>query len=346
MSTRFSTRGLVVIGTLAFIALFGVALRSVSLAAILAGVQRVGGGFLWIVLLAGVRLAARAGAWSACAGGTARLPFRAAFTANIVGEAAGTLTPLGPAASEPAKVLWVRQYIGTMESAASLAAETVLYVLGATAMLVTGGVVSVMLFVHSPTKRACFIALIVLPCVVAIVASTRRGRCGRSSGMLARLDARVRSRPHVRALAEGLRRIAETLRDLKSHEPATLAAAFLMQVGFQAAAVGEVWVMLVLLGLSDATLLQAFLLEFANRGVTVVFKFVPMRLGVDEVASGAMASLLGQGATLGVTLAVIRKARMLAWSAVGLGLAAHRAFPFGARPERIVLAEPVDHRTT
>ena len=28
---------------------------------------------------------------------------------------------------------------------------------------------------------------------------------------------------------------------------------------------------------------------------------------------------------------------MLAWSAVGLGLAAHRAFPFGARPERMVL---------
>jgi len=45
---------------------------------------------------------------------------------------------------------------------------------------------------------------------------------------------------------------------------------------------------------------------------------VPFRIGVDEAASGAIAPIIAMTAAAGVTLAVVRKARTLFWSAVGL----------------------------
>jgi hypothetical protein len=58
--------------------------------------------------------------------------------------------------------------------------------------------------------------------------------------------------------------------------------------------------------------------ETVNRLTTVVFKFVPFRIGVDEAAAGAIAPIIATTAAAGVTLAVVRKARMLFWSGIGL----------------------------
>ena len=65
------------------------------------------------------------------------------------------------------------------------------------------------------------------------------------------------------------------------------------------------------------TLLIAFILETANRLTNVVFKFVPMRLGVDEAGSALLTTVLGYTSATGATLALVRKVRMLFWTAVG-----------------------------
>ncbi len=71
-------------------------------------------------------------------------------------------------------------------------------------------------------------------------------------------------------------------------------------------------------------LAQAVIFESLNRLVTIVFKFVPFRIGVDEALSGAAAPLLALNPAAGVTLAVVRKVRNLFWTGVGLAIiAAH-----------------------
>jgi len=324
MRAKLSRRSVVIVGGLVGVALLGVTLRAVGLTAIIGMMRRVGTGLLWILLIAGVRLAARAGAWTACAGGPSRLPFRAALAACIVGDGAGNLTLLGPAASEPAKVLWVRPHVGTVDAAASLAAETVTYSLAVAALLAAGSLAWVAAFAPAEWTHAVIVAVAAsLAAAAGALAFVRRGRRGRSS-LARRIEEQGRRRPGRLAVVGWLRRTVEMLR-LLSHEPKALATVTALQVVFQAAAVAEVWVTLVLLGVPGVTFQQAFLLEYANRVVTLVFKFVPMRLGVDEVASGAMASLLGSGGTVGVAVALVRKARILCWSAVGLGLVAVRA---------------------
>ena len=68
----------------------------------------------------------------------------------------------------------------------------------------------------------------------------------------------------------------------------------------------------------DITLTEAFLLESAGRFVTVAFKFVPYRLGIDEAGSGAVASVLGLPPVTGVTLALVRRIRIIVLNAIGL----------------------------
>ena len=89
-----------------------------------------------------------------------------------------------------------------------------------------------------------------------------------------------------------------------------------------------------LLGDSSPTLAQAIVFEALNRVMTVAFKFVPFRIGVDEALSGAIAPMLALNPTAGVSLAVVRKVRSLFWSAIGLAIIA--AHPSKTRPTTLV----------
>jgi hypothetical protein len=96
---------------------------------------------------------------------------------------------------------------------------------------------------------------------------------------------------------------------------------FLKVVGcetvFHLLGVIETWLTLDLLGFTP-TLLSAFTLEATNRAVNMVFSFVPGRVGVEEVSTGLLTGALGLGTTAGVAVAIVRKARVLVWTAAGL----------------------------
>jgi hypothetical protein len=72
------------------------------------------------------------------------------------------------------------------------------------------------------------------------------------------------------------------------------------------------------------TLLTAFILESVNRVINIVFKFIPFRLGVDEAGTGMLAKVLGFTPAIGAALAIVRKARDLFWTAVGVALMVRR----------------------
>ena len=100
-----------------------------------------------------------------------------------------------------------------------------------------------------------------------------------------------------------------------------------LESSFHVLGVAEVWVTLQLLaGAAAPTLLTTFVLEAVNRTIMVAFKFVPFRLGVDEAGTELMTRTLGLDFGTGVTMAIVRKVRMLVWSAVGVAILAGRGF--------------------
>ena len=68
------------------------------------------------------------------------------------------------------------------------------------------------------------------------------------------------------------------------------------------------------------TLVEAFVLETAGRLIVVAFKFVPYRLGVDEAGTALVARALAIDPTAGVTIALVRRLRVVFWNAIGLAL--------------------------
>ena len=67
--------------------------------------------------------------------------------------------------------------------------------------------------------------------------------------------------------------------------------------------------------------LHALVLDSVNRMINVAFKLVPMRVGVDEVGTEAVAAAIGLAPGTGTLTALVRKIRMLifAWRAGDVG---------------------------
>ena len=121
---------------------------------------------------------------------------------------------------------------------------------------------------------------------------------------------------------ESLSRLRQSIVGFWSASPDRIARAFLLDMGFHVLAVYEIYLTLGWLLGGHPTVAQALVFEGLNRVITAAFKFVPFRVGIDEALTGALAPLMAVQPVAGVTLALVRKLRNLAWTGVGLLLIA------------------------
>jgi hypothetical protein len=316
MSARRRQHVLTIAAALGGFVLFAWAARRAGLSEILDGVRRVGWGLVPILTLGGLRFAARAEAWRLCAPGDRRLPWRQAFIALLAGDALGNVTPLGLLASEPTKVFLTRHHLATRASIASLAVDNIVYAASIVGVIAFAGAV-MLVTVPLPVRWSEWGAAALAALLIAAIAVARVLR-GRTSLLAPLLSARWRER------AAALR---GSVLEFSSGHPLRLWRVFALDLLFHVLAVFEAFLALNwLLGTASPTFRQALLFEAMNRLVTVVFKFVPFRAGVDEVSSGALAPLLGMDPVTGVALAIVRKVRNIFWAGVGMAIiAAHPA---------------------
>ena len=310
---------LTVLAALGGLVLFGYAVRRAGVAEILDGIRQVGWGLLPILGLAGARFLIRACAWRLCMPAHSRLSIGQAFSAFVAGDAIGNLTPLGMVASEPMKVLLTRHRLATRESVASLATDNLLYAASVAAMVALGVIVALATIPLSVAWREGATAALVAGIVgLAITLRLLRGMWREDSGV----------RPAWRETLAGLRR---SVLSFSTEQPGRLLEVFLLDLCFHALAVFEIFLTLRwLLGDRSPTLAQAIVFEALNRVVTVAFKFVPFRVGIDEALSGELAPVMAVQPVAAVTLAVVRKVRNLVWTGIGLAFIAAR--PAHAEP--------------
>ena len=309
------------------LALFVYSVREVGARQILDGVARVGWGLIPVLALSGLRFVLRAEAWRLCTPIGSRLTLKQAFMAFLAGDAMGNVTPLGLIASEPTKVFLTRHQLATRESVASLALDNIVYALSVILMVAIG--VTVMLVTVPMTFQMQEWGVFTLLVLAGLVAG--------ALGLFTRRQAPAdQPRPPWR---ERLSRLRRSVLELSSGHPTRLWRVFALDVAFHVTAVLEVFLTLRwLLGDRSPTLAEAVMFESLNRVITSVFKFVPLRVGVDEAASGAFAPLLGVNPVAGVSLAVVRKVRSLFWMGAGLAFIAvfhARESPVKARPESV-----------
>ena len=290
---------------------------------IVEGITSIGWWFAAVVFLGAFRMACRTRAWMVCVkqiasgsgGGGAELHFIDAFSAWMFSDAMGNLTPLGLLASEPAKILMVRSKISTVASIASVTIENLFYTTSVCAVLLSG----TWLFLQRANVppgleqiSELILAAVAIAAVVGVwVVRARPAVLSKFAPFVSKLAGKAD------ASAESLREVEAQIYAVPQWPIGRIAHVGLWEVAFHIGAVAEVWLVLRLL-VPDITVAEAFLLESAGRFVTVAFKFVPYRLGIDEVGSGAVATALGLPPATGVTLALIRRLRIIVLNAVGL----------------------------
>jgi Lysylphosphatidylglycerol synthase TM region len=327
-SKRFAPLGLVfaVLGLLLFLYF----VRSAGLTDILQGIQRLGIGFLLVLLVSSVRPVVRSLAWTKCFEGEHRLPFGDAFRAYLIGDAVGTLVPLGIIVSEPAKAALVRQRVPLMASLPALAVENLFYSLSVSLFIFSGMAALLLSFdLSKPMRMVSIGALCAVVLVVAAAFLVLRKQWKFLSGAADFLHRRGVGRRLLETRRERVRSLEERVYGFYARNRSRFLPILLLEACFHLSGVVEVYVVLSFIsdtgaGGGASLLLTAFVLESVNRVINVVFKFVPLRLGVDEAGSGWVTHALKFGKTSGITLAIIRKARVICWTALGVALLVRR----------------------
>jgi hypothetical protein len=308
-------------------ALFAWLVWSVGPAEIWTGFSQIGWGLVWILILGGLRFAARAAAWTLCIEPPHTLRFADAFNAVVCGDALGNATPLGPLVGEPAKIACVRGRVPAGVALTALAIEGVIYTLSVAAMIAAGGMA--LLFVSSAGLRdggvdlpqrvrelsEVAIAGIVVFFGAAVWVMWRRPAvigtvvpAGRAGG----------------SRIQKLRAVEQQVLTFASRRRRVMAPLVALELGFHALGVAEKHLTLWLILGAPPALLTSFIVETTDRLITVAFKFVPFQVGVGEAGTGLITQVLGLGPATGVTVSIVRKARMGIWSLIGTALLIRR----------------------
>jgi hypothetical protein len=181
-------------------------------------------------------------------------------------------------------------------------------------LLFSAGVVT--LFPSSAVLVVAVMALMIVPFV-----RNRNGRTG--------TEPRDSSPQHVAnvimRVLEKLRRLGDPVLRFAVLDPGRAWRLVVLEAAFQLFAVAEVYLTLALITPQHVAWSAALALETVSRAVTILFKMLPMRLGVDEAGAAVFADRLGLGSATGITLALVRRMRSLCWSAVGILLVLTRS---------------------
>ncbi|MCA1566707.1 MAG: lysylphosphatidylglycerol synthase domain-containing protein [Acidobacteria bacterium] len=292
-------------------------------------ITQLGAGFVVVLLISAARPLVRAVAWTRCFEGGVRLRVRDALKAYLAGDALGSLTPLGMVVSEPAKAAFVRDRVPVVASISALAVENLFYMLSVALFIFAGTVALLLSFpLNSKLRLASYATLVVVAVVVTAGYLVMRRQWRFLSGVLAALERRGIARGFVAARGERVRAVEARIYGFYENNRARFIPILALEGCFHLAGVAEVYATLYfILDRPPAfreLALAAFVLESVNRVINVIFKFVPMRVGVDEAGTGLITKVLKFGTTAGVTLAIVRKARVMVWTAVGVAVLVRR----------------------
>jgi hypothetical protein len=314
-----------VLFALAGLLLFAYFVWKASPALVWTQMRALGWGFLVILLVSAVRPVVRALAWTRCFESTHALRFRDALSAYLVGDALGNLMPLGIVVSEPAKAAMARERVPLVAAASALAVENLFYMLSVALFVFAGMAALLLSFPLPPKLRVLSLATLgVIACVILFGYVVVRRRWRFLSGAVEFFAARGVGRGFAGRHGARFGAMEERVYGFYARHGSRFLPIMLLEACFHLAGVVEIYATLYFITGARPAWFAAFVLESVNRIINVVFKIVPMRFGVDEAGTNWFTTLFKLGENVGVTLAIVRKVRVVVWTAVGVALLVRR----------------------
>lgn len=304
------------------VAVFVYFIYAVGINEILEGVGKIGlAGFAAVIVFYFLRIGMRAWAWQLSVYEPYELSLRDTIPAVVIGEAMSAMIPLGILISGTAKAVAVRRRLPLVVGLSSVATENLFYSLITSVFLILGALTFIRSFnldeawvLTIDVIIGIMFALIVLGLLMVV----------RQWHFASETCEWLYQKGIARRLLESGRlevRLFENLiYGFYRRYPKRFLPICLLEAGFHILGIFEGWFILSRISDVAPQFLTAFLLESVSRLITIVFKLVPFLIGVDEAGAQFVTETLALGASVGVALAIIRKGRILFWTAVGVAL--------------------------
>jgi len=316
--------------TVGGIALFAYFIYSVGVDEILDGIGKIGfDGFAVLMFLYFLRLAARAWAWKLSVYEPYHLSLRDTIPAVIIGEALSSMIPLGILISGTSKAVAVRRRVPLVVGLSSVATENLFYSLVTSLFLIFGAYTflrTVSLDSNYVWAIDALIGVIIALIVFGLVMVIRQWH------FVSQICEWLYHKGFAKSVLDRGRLQARTFENLiygfYREYPRSFLPICFFETMYHLLGICEGWYILTKLMSLMPDLQTSFLLESVSRIITIVFKLIPFVIGVDEAGAQFVTETLAIGASIGVTLAVIRKGRILFWTAVGILLIVKRGLSF------------------
>jgi hypothetical protein len=309
-SSRARRTAVTLIASAVGVALLVWQMRQVGLATIRDDLAAVGSGFVAILAFSLLRFIVRSGAWTTLIG--ERVPLMSALAATIGGDALGNITPLSLLVSEPAKAMYLGGRVSTAQALAALTAENFFYSVSVAIYIVLGTAALLLAFPLDPGLRwAGIIALVAMAAVLAVAAWLAWQKPAVASAVLSRVPF-----AHLDTVVERVRDFEVRTYGSVGQQSGRLGVVIACETAFHALSFTEAWFTI--------WLLEAFVLDTFSRVSNIIFRVVPLRLGVDQFGSEQVALAIGMLKGVGTTLSLVRTGRVLVWAVVGMALLVRR----------------------
>jgi hypothetical protein len=309
-----------VIFTIFGVLLFAYFVYSVGITEIVEGVEKIGlAGFALIVFLYLLRIIVRAVAWQLSVSNPYKLGFSDTFQAVIIGEAISSIIPLGILASGTSKAVAVSNRIPVVAGLSSVATENLFYTI-VTGIFIVCGAIAFLLGVEIeaiwliPVFAVIgFILLLITFIFFAVI---------RQWHLVSGLCEFFYNRHILRGILENGRvqalEFEHLIFDFYREKSANFLPIIVCEILYHVFGVAEVWYILSKISETLPTLYSSFLLESVSRVIAIMFKLIPFAIGVDEASSQFITDNLELGVAVGVTIAILRKGRILFWAICGV----------------------------
>lgn len=305
--------------TIIGLGLFSYFVYSVGLNELYHGVIRFGVvGFAVILCLHFVKICVRAFAWKLCVHEPNSLSIRDTIPAVVIGEAMSSTVPLGILISGTAKAIAVRNRIPLVAGLSSVATENLFYSLATSIFLMIGGVILLRGFAIDETLVMTVNILIAAVSTIIVLGFLMVIRQWHFASFICNW---IYEKGLFTSLLENgrthVRRFEDLIYSFYRKYPKRFLPICLLESSFFLLGITEVWFILSRLTDTYPSLLSAFLMEAVSRLITVIFKLIPFVIGVDEAGAQIIGDTVALAAGVAVTLAIIRKGRILFWTAMG-----------------------------
>ena len=308
-----------VLGAILGILLFVYLIHRAGAAKLLASMVALGWGLVLVIAWGGVAHILKTWAWRfTLLDGKHRVSFARMLGLRLSAEAVGQFGGLAQLFGEGLRVSLLGPTIPLSQSIASVIIDRAFFVVSAAVVSILG-LFAVLMVLPLPHKLildaivfVCLLLGFVLLCAIAI--RNRWLLFSRTGEFLGRIR-------YLRPLIDRKRALIhsaeETLFDFYHRTPKAFWASLLLNFAYHAAAIGEVYLLVWLMG-TKLTLFGALAIEALTKLVNIAGTFNPGNIGTYEGGNMLITKMFGLTAAAGLTLAFARRLRALFWAGVGI----------------------------